>query len=174
MVHLAYDSIDEFIEKQNRYSTLSKKERNKIKALINPYWTFFKLFFIKKGFLDGWTDSRVISQLSSGRQKQSINLFSPGGAPPPRPPISSRPLASLLGGLRPPQPRQPPHFQSASGLRESQFLILYMRSYRKLRIVILRGRLEMGGLGGRSPPNREAGGRLEMGGLGGRSPPNKG
>ena len=31
----------------------------------------------------------------------------------------------------------------------------------------------MGGLGGRSPPNREAGVRLEMGGLGGRSPPRK-
>jgi glycosyltransferase involved in cell wall biosynthesis len=62
MVHLAYDSIDEFIEKQNRYSTLSKKERNKIKALINPYWTFFKLFFIKKGFLDGW-DGFIISKL---------------------------------------------------------------------------------------------------------------
>ena len=29
----------------------------------------------------------------------------------------------------------------------------------------------MGGLGGRSPPNREAGGRLGMGGVGGRSPP---
>ena len=36
------------------------------------------------------------------------------------------------------------------------------------------GRLEMGGWGGCSPPNREAAGRLEMEGLGGRSPPTKG
>ncbi len=53
MIHLAYDSIEEFIQKQNRYSSLNNKQ-SILKAIINPYWTFFKLFFIKKGFLDGW------------------------------------------------------------------------------------------------------------------------
>lgn len=62
MLHLAYSSIDEFIEKQNRYSTLHHKKRNIIKAIFNPYWTFFKLFFVKKGFMDGW-DGFVISRL---------------------------------------------------------------------------------------------------------------
>jgi len=62
MIHLAYKSIDEFIIKQNRYSTLHHKKRDMFKALLNPYWTFIKLFFLKKGFLDGW-NGFVISKL---------------------------------------------------------------------------------------------------------------
>ena len=54
MIHLAYKNIEEFIKKQNRYSTLHHKKRNRMKAIFNPYWTFIKLFFLKKGFLDGW------------------------------------------------------------------------------------------------------------------------
>ena len=62
MTHLAYDNIDEFIEKQNKYSSLTHKKRNLFKAILNPYWTFFKLFILKKGFLDGW-DGFIISKL---------------------------------------------------------------------------------------------------------------
>ncbi len=53
MTHIAYESIDEFIQKQNHYSGLSPKKRNILKALISPFWTFFKLYFIRRGFLDG-------------------------------------------------------------------------------------------------------------------------
>ena len=62
MIHLAYDSIEEFIQKQNRYSSLNHKKKNIVKAIINPYWTFFKLFILKKGFMDGW-HGFVISKL---------------------------------------------------------------------------------------------------------------
>lgn len=62
MIHLAYENIESFIEKQNRYSTLHHKKRNIIKAIFNPHWTFFKLFIIKKGFLDGW-NGFIISKL---------------------------------------------------------------------------------------------------------------
>lgn len=62
MVHLAYDTIEEFISKQNRYSSLNHKKRDLFKAIINPYWTFFKLYILKKGFLDGW-HGFVISKL---------------------------------------------------------------------------------------------------------------
>jgi glycosyltransferase involved in cell wall biosynthesis len=64
ILHKAYDSIDEFITKQNRYSTLSNKENSIIKAILSSYWTFFKLYFIKKGFLDG-IDGFIISKLYS-------------------------------------------------------------------------------------------------------------
>jgi glycosyltransferase involved in cell wall biosynthesis len=60
--HLAYQSIEQFITKQNRYSSLSNKKRSKIKAVINPCWTFFKLFVLKKGFTDGW-EGFVIAKL---------------------------------------------------------------------------------------------------------------
>lgn len=53
MEHMAYESIDEFIAKQNHYSSLSTKKRNILKALLSPLWTFFKLYFVKRGFLDG-------------------------------------------------------------------------------------------------------------------------
>jgi len=63
MIHYAYDSIEEFVSKQNRYSSLNAKQ-NRLKAIINPYWTFVKIFFIKKGFLDGWRGF-VIAKLYS-------------------------------------------------------------------------------------------------------------
>ena len=53
MTHMAYESIEEFIAKQNRYSSLNPKKKNIFKALFSPWWTFFKLYFIKRGFLDG-------------------------------------------------------------------------------------------------------------------------
>lgn len=64
MIHLAYDSLDEFIQKQNRYSSLNHKKKSLFKAIVNPYWTFFKLFILKKGFLDGW-HGFVIAKLYS-------------------------------------------------------------------------------------------------------------
>lgn len=51
--HYAYDSIEQFIAKQNRYSSLSAKS-SKFKAVLNPAWTFFKLFFLKGGWREGW------------------------------------------------------------------------------------------------------------------------
>jgi glycosyltransferase involved in cell wall biosynthesis len=53
MIHYAYENIEDFIAKQNRYSSLNAKQ-NRLKATVNPYWTFFKIYFLKKGFLDGW------------------------------------------------------------------------------------------------------------------------
>jgi len=62
-LHYAYESIEEFIDKQNRYSSLGVKP-NKIKAIFSPFWTFFKIYFLKLGFLDGWAGF-VIAKLYS-------------------------------------------------------------------------------------------------------------
>ncbi|MEO1927107.1 MAG: glycosyltransferase family 2 protein [Nautiliaceae bacterium] len=61
--HFAYESIEEFITKQNRYSTLGAKP-NRLKAIFSPIWAFFKLYFLKLGFLEGW-DGFVIARLYS-------------------------------------------------------------------------------------------------------------
>ncbi len=53
MIHHAYDTIESFINKQNRYSTLGAKP-NRLKAVINPWWTFIRMYILKRGFLDGW------------------------------------------------------------------------------------------------------------------------
>ena len=52
-LHYAYESIEQFIAKQNRYSSLGAKS-SKFKAVLNPAWTFFKLFFLKGGWREGW------------------------------------------------------------------------------------------------------------------------
>ncbi|MGR3914298.1 MAG: glycosyltransferase family 2 protein [Gammaproteobacteria bacterium] len=54
MVHLAYDTIGQFITKQNAYAELSRKKRSIGKALFSPGWTFFKRYVLQRGFLDGW------------------------------------------------------------------------------------------------------------------------
>ncbi|QKF65076.1 glycosyltransferase family 2 protein [Campylobacter corcagiensis] len=62
-IHKAYENIDEFIAKQNRYSTLGAK-KNVLKAIFSPCWTFFKLYILKGGFMEGW-HGFVISKLYS-------------------------------------------------------------------------------------------------------------
>ena len=66
-MHFTYTSIRQFIGRLNRYSTLAAKEMqrdperdySKKKALlfaellIRPQFTFFKMYIIKYGFLDG-------------------------------------------------------------------------------------------------------------------------
>jgi len=54
MLHLAYENVDEFIDKQKRYAALSQKKKNLIKAFLSPCWTFVKIYIFKLGFLDGW------------------------------------------------------------------------------------------------------------------------
>lgn len=62
-LHYAYESVEAFIAKQNRYSSLGAKP-NRFKAIFSPYWTFFKIYFLKLGFLDGWAGF-VIARLYS-------------------------------------------------------------------------------------------------------------
>lgn len=63
LIHYAYNTVEEFIDKQNRYSTLSSKN-SKTKALVAPLWAFLRIFCLKLGFLDGWRGF-VIAKLYS-------------------------------------------------------------------------------------------------------------
>ena len=53
MIHLAYENEDEFEEKQKKYAKLSYKKKSILKAILSPCWTFFKIYFIKYGFIEG-------------------------------------------------------------------------------------------------------------------------
>lgn len=62
LLHFTYDSIEEFIEKMQRYSTLSalefmRENPSKLKLLLklltSPPFTFIKMFVLRKGFLEG-------------------------------------------------------------------------------------------------------------------------
>jgi glycosyltransferase involved in cell wall biosynthesis len=58
--HYTYDTISDFIRKMENYSTLSVKELSDkgdtasiISILMNPVFTFIKMFFLRQGFRDG-------------------------------------------------------------------------------------------------------------------------
>lgn len=58
--HYPYSSISDFIIKLDRYSTIyaddnvGKKNSSPIKAISNGAFSFFKTYFLKRGFLDGY------------------------------------------------------------------------------------------------------------------------
>ena len=54
MLHLAFDTVEEFSNKQKKYAELSQKDKNLIKAFISPIWTFLKIYIIRLGFVEGW------------------------------------------------------------------------------------------------------------------------
>jgi glycosyltransferase involved in cell wall biosynthesis len=60
IIHHSMDSLEELLEKINRYSSYGAAERRKRgersslgKALSHGSWTFFRSYFLRRGFLDG-------------------------------------------------------------------------------------------------------------------------
>jgi len=61
MLHYTYETWEQYLDKMNRYSTLSaEKYRNEGKRIhtfadiwLRPWFAFFKMYFLKLGFLDG-------------------------------------------------------------------------------------------------------------------------
>ena len=54
MLHLAFDTVSEFTDKQKKYAELSQKNKNLVKAFISPIWTFLKIYVFRLGFVEGW------------------------------------------------------------------------------------------------------------------------
>ena len=58
--HFPYATITDFIVKLDRYSTIyaednvGKKSSSPTKAILNGFFSFFKTYFLKRGFLDGY------------------------------------------------------------------------------------------------------------------------
>jgi glycosyltransferase involved in cell wall biosynthesis len=58
--HYPYSNITDFIIKLDRYSSIyandnkGKKSSSPLKAFLNANFSFFKTYFIKRGFLDGY------------------------------------------------------------------------------------------------------------------------
>jgi glycosyltransferase involved in cell wall biosynthesis len=71
LLHWAYSSYEEHLEKINNYSTLGAheyfsagKKSGTFSAALHSRWAFFKSYFLKRGFLDGYYGF-VISTLTS-------------------------------------------------------------------------------------------------------------
>jgi glycosyltransferase involved in cell wall biosynthesis len=60
ILHYTYQTISEFIQKVDHYSSLyaennkGKKRASPAKAIINGLYSFFRTYVIKRGFLDGY------------------------------------------------------------------------------------------------------------------------
>jgi len=57
LYHYSFKDFRDFVEKNLKYARLSassKKGAGFLDFLLRPPWTFFKLFILKRGFLDGW------------------------------------------------------------------------------------------------------------------------
>ncbi|MDB2405612.1 glycosyltransferase family 2 protein [Arcobacteraceae bacterium] len=58
--HYPYSTVTDFIVKLDRYSTIyandnvGKKNSSPLKAILNAKFSFFKTYFLKRGFLDGY------------------------------------------------------------------------------------------------------------------------
>lgn len=62
LVHYTYTGVADYLKRMERYSTLAAEEMNKsgkkasiIDLTIRPAFTFFKMYVLKLGFLDGAT-----------------------------------------------------------------------------------------------------------------------
>lgn len=60
LIHYTYDGVADYLERMQRYSTLAAEEMFKngrsagvTDILLRPPFTFFKMFVVKAGFLDG-------------------------------------------------------------------------------------------------------------------------
>lgn len=60
-IHYAYENSTEFLQKQLRYANLGKKP-NRLKAIFSPLWTFFKMYILRGGFMEGF-DGFVIAKI---------------------------------------------------------------------------------------------------------------
>jgi len=62
LVHRTYSGVGDYLRRMDRYSTLAAgelvlagKRPGVVQLLVKPWFTFFKMYFLKLGFLEGYT-----------------------------------------------------------------------------------------------------------------------
>ncbi len=75
LVHRTYKDVPDYLERMERYSTLAAKQMllegrrtRSLDLLVRPAFTFFKMFVLKRGFLDG-NEGLVLSKLYASYTK---------------------------------------------------------------------------------------------------------
>ena len=68
MIHNSVSSIEDAKEKMVEYAKISAKGRkgSKFKAMTRAFWTFFRSYILRFGWLDGWTGFRVAQLCAKG------------------------------------------------------------------------------------------------------------
>ena len=84
LVHKTYSGIEDYLKRMDRYSTLAAQELVKAgkrpgvsHLLFKPGFTFFKMYFLKLGFLEGYTGfllSMLYSQYTFFKYAKAVEL----------------------------------------------------------------------------------------------------
>ena len=82
MLHNAFENFEEVVKKMNVYSSLvalmlhkNNKKSSLKKALFHAFWSFFKTYFIKLGFLDGRSGLMLAISNAEGTYYRYIKLM---------------------------------------------------------------------------------------------------
>jgi len=82
ILHYSFPSLEEHLEKNNKYSSISAralhakgKKSNWFKILVNPFWAFFHGFIIRQGFLDGYHGFVIAVNSAHGTFLKYIKLY---------------------------------------------------------------------------------------------------
>ncbi len=61
ILHYSFDGIEDYVERQNRYSSLYAEEKKRLNweanwthLYLRPVWAFFKTYFFRQGFREGF------------------------------------------------------------------------------------------------------------------------
>jgi glycosyltransferase involved in cell wall biosynthesis len=81
LVHYSFNSASQLIDKMQKYSTLyakdynGKKSSSPLKAFIRASFAFFKYYFLKKGFLNGYEGLVISVSNANGVFYKYIKLY---------------------------------------------------------------------------------------------------
>jgi glycosyltransferase involved in cell wall biosynthesis len=84
LIHYSFNSASELIDKMQKYSTLyakdykGKKSSSPLKAFIRGSFAFFKYYFLKKGFLNGYEGLVISISNANGVFYKYIKLYEEG------------------------------------------------------------------------------------------------
>ncbi|MBL6997495.1 MAG: glycosyltransferase family 2 protein [Phycisphaerales bacterium] len=68
MIHNSISSIEDAKEKMVSYATISAKERkgSMLKAITRGFWTFYRSYILRFGWLDGWSGYQIARLSAKG------------------------------------------------------------------------------------------------------------
>ena len=83
--HLSFDNVETLINKINNYSSLgatklyrNQKKTTYAKAMARATWIFIKIYFLKRGFLDGWAGFIIAFSNFEGTFYRYVKLLEKG------------------------------------------------------------------------------------------------
>lgn len=82
LLHYSYNSLEEHITQNNRYSTISAEDYYKkgkksgwFRMMVNPAWAFVHSYLIRRGFLDGFSGYVIAKNIAHGTFMKYYKLY---------------------------------------------------------------------------------------------------